>query len=123
MGRSFVIDTNIAIAQLEARVIDPLPKGVYAMSIIGEIEILVYPGVTPEYERDVHQFLNQIQIIGISGAVKEEAVRIRRTFRLKLPDAIIAATSVVLGATLLSNDRDFGRLTGISVVSLPVLGP
>ncbi|MXX11364.1 MAG: type II toxin-antitoxin system VapC family toxin, partial [Nitrospira sp. SB0667_bin_9] len=45
-------------------------------------------------------------IYSIDQDVKEEAIRLRRKSRLKLPDAIIAATAMCHDAVLVTNDNE-----------------
>ena len=45
-----------------------------------------------------------IGIMDIANDVKKESIALRRNTRLKLPDCIIAATSIVLDAILLTDD-------------------
>jgi predicted nucleic acid-binding protein len=49
-------------------------------------------------------------VIDIGDRVKMEAIALRAAFKLKLPDAIIAATALVLDATLLTADKDMLRV-------------
>lgn len=43
-----------------------------------------------------------------------QTIEVRKNYRIKLPDAIIAATAMVHGFTLVSrNDADFGKITGL----------
>lgn len=44
-------------------------------------------------------------IVEIDNLIKQHTVRLRREHRLRLPDAIIAATAVSHEATLLTNDQ------------------
>ena len=44
-------------------------------------------------------------MVDLTAAVKSETIRIRREIRLRLPDAIIAATATALEARLLTNDE------------------
>jgi predicted nucleic acid-binding protein len=55
-------------------------------------------------------FLDAVRIVPFNLAIQDETVSIRRAGRLKLPDAIIAATAVKLGAVLLTADEHFERL-------------
>ena len=76
------------------------------ISIITWMEVLVGSRV----ERDEHTraFLGRFSKIDISAAIAERAVRLRRTMHLKLPDAIIYATALETGRTLVTlNSRDF----------------
>jgi len=62
---------------------------------------------------------------GLSDAVIERTIRLRRSVRMKLPDAIIAATAFELDAAVVTHDRrDFARVPGLRVVDpLPPTGP
>ncbi len=46
--------------------------------------------------------------------VKSLAIRLRREHLLKLPDAIVAATALSLGAPLMTNDAKLLRVPGLS---------
>jgi predicted nucleic acid-binding protein len=46
--------------------------------------------------------------------VKKLAIILRREHQLKLPDAIVAATALSLGATLVTNDVKLLRLPGLT---------
>ena len=116
----FVIDTNVAI-DLTADKITVLPHGIRLVSIVTEMELLAYSRLTPEAEQRRIDFLESTVIIPLDVVVKNEAIRIRRfaSPRLKLPDAIIAASAVVLDATLVTNDETMLRLNwpGFAVCS------
>ena len=78
-----------------------------AISHVTWMEVLV-GAVGAEEERTVRSFLGAFEVISLDEAVAEEAVLLRRTRRLKLPDAIIFATARVHGRDLATrNTRDF----------------
>jgi predicted nucleic acid-binding protein len=108
----YVFDTNTVIGNLNGKTMR-LPAGRRFISIITEMEVLAKPDITPEAERDIQDFLKGITIIPLSGEIKWEAIRIRRTGspRLKLPDAIVAATAVILNARLVTADERLIKLT------------
>jgi predicted nucleic acid-binding protein len=57
-------------------------------------------------------------IIGfLAGEIEDEAIAIRRAARLKLPDAIIAATALTSEATLVSADDDFSKVNDLAVLN------
>ena len=77
-----------------------------AISIISWMELLVGTDSAVEYE--VRKFLLNFKVVPLTPAVAERAVVIRRGSRLKLPDAIIKATSEEDGRVLVTrNTRDF----------------
>jgi predicted nucleic acid-binding protein len=107
----YVFDTNVIIRHLNDRT-SVLWKGRRFISVITEMEVLAKPHMPPEAEQEARDFLKGFSIIPLSDAVKHEAIRIRREAspRLKLPDAIIAATAVVLEAQLITADEKLSRL-------------
>jgi predicted nucleic acid-binding protein len=89
-----------------------LRSGDPVISEITEMELLAKPNISPEAEQKVYGFLEGLTIIPLSGTIKSEAIAIRREGlpRPKLPDAIIAATAVVLNAKLVTADDRLCRL-------------
>jgi predicted nucleic acid-binding protein len=71
------------------------------------MELLVYPELSPEKELYIRNFLNEVTIIPLTEEIKNEAIQIRRygVPRLKLADAIIAATAVIFEAALVTDDK------------------
>jgi predicted nucleic acid-binding protein len=67
--------------------------------------LLSFPTLTQTEEKTIRNFLDEIQIVEITPDVRDSAIRLRRDHRLKLPDAIIAATALTFNALLLTNDN------------------
>jgi len=103
----FVLDTNAVIYLLNDRMASSLPNGVYSVSIITEMELLSFSGLSVAEEVKIHEFLNVINRLPISAAVRDQAIYLRRKYRLKLPDAIIGASALTEQATLVTNDQTF----------------
>jgi len=111
----FLVDTNILIYYLEGRqeAVDFLRRnrGNLAVSAIAWMEVLSYP-FTPEQETVVRAFLNEFSLIEITMPVMELAVSLRKQKKMKLPDAVIAATSIYHNMTLVTrNTKDFKGLS------------
>jgi len=71
------------------------------------METLSYPFSADE-EQIVRAFLQEFRLIEISSPVMELSVEIRRMKKLKLPDAIIAASAVLHDFILVTrNIKDF----------------
>ncbi len=117
---SYVLDTNILLYWLGDRIENTLPKGTYFVSVISEIELLSYAGLDLIAEQQIRDFLSKLVIFGLRDDVKECTIALRKKYRLKLPDAAIEATARLMGATLLTNDFAFLKLTEIFVASLPL---
>jgi predicted nucleic acid-binding protein len=118
---SFVFDTNIVLYHLTGKLADPLPSGQLYVSVVTEIELLSYPLITPAEEDSVRQLLRRVQIVNITDSIKEQAIALRKAHRIKLPDALIAATAVGTASILISNDSSLSNLSGIPCQSLRLL--
>jgi predicted nucleic acid-binding protein len=78
-----------------------------AISRLTWMEVLV-GAAGAEEERTIRGFLSIFELHPIDEAVAEEAVRLRRSHRLKLPDAIVFATARLHRAELATrNTKDF----------------
>jgi predicted nucleic acid-binding protein len=94
------------------KIILSLPKADLFISVITRMEILAKPDHTPESEKAAREFLGELTVVPIIDTIECTAIAIRREAspRPKLPDAIVAATAVVLNAKLLTTDNKLGRL-------------
>ena len=93
----------------------PLPDGEYLVSVITEMELFSYPSLSPNSESLIRDFLNEVSIMGLTDSVKERAIAPRRKHGLKLPDAIVAATALVVEAELVTNDGKLDRVLDLKV--------
>jgi predicted nucleic acid-binding protein len=86
------------------------------LSFVSKIELLAYnpPQSNPTikaYKDSLHFFVAQSEILLIDEAIIQEAIRIRKTTKVKLPDCIIGATAIVNDLTLLSSNAiDFDKM-------------
>lgn len=121
MTGEFVLDTNIVLYFLSGRLAVPLPVGKYTISVITELELLAYPGLSGQEADQVETFISKISVAELTSSVKTHAIDYRKRLNLKLPDAIIAATARSLDATLLSNDQRLLTLSDPQVQSLSLI--
>ena len=115
------LDTNVVLYFLGGRLVNPLTLGQYFISVITEIELLSYPSLSLEEETQIIDFLNKITIIGIDSDIKNLTIAFRKQYKLRLPDAIIAATAKSLNATLFTNDVRLVNLTEINTQSVQIV--
>lgn len=56
-------------------------------------------------------FIDGSIVLDLSRDIVEQTIAIRKKYRLKLPDAFIAATAILNNFTLIAdNDKDFGKV-------------
>jgi predicted nucleic acid-binding protein len=104
-----LLDTNILIDFLNGVAEARSEMTLYpekAISIVTWMEIMV--GAAPEVQSATGSFLSSFEIVGLDGAIAEQAVALWRERRIKLPDAIIWASARQTGSLLITrNKRDF----------------
>jgi predicted nucleic acid-binding protein len=117
MNGSLFIDTNIAIYLLSGneQIADLLNEQTVYLSFVTELELLSKPAITPEEERHIKVFLGQCVVIDFLPGAKDTVIDLRRRYRMKLPDAIVAATAYLLGLPLATADRGFSRVDELTL--------
>jgi len=123
---SFLLDTNAVLDFLKGEEkittvfqTDMKDKPRF-VSEITRMELLGYPDITQEEEATINKFLSLVEILQCDEMVVNRVIQLRRlTKRLKLPDAIIAATAMEYQLVLVSRDNVFS----LSLLGLQVINP
>ena len=115
----WLVDTNVVIDAFAGR-----PEAVKAIAIarasrlewigyssITRLEVLGFPELAAADEAGLRQLLAQFSEAEVSAAVIERAIEIRKSVRIRTPDAIIAATALIYGASLVT--RNVGDFIGV----------
>lgn len=118
MGQKFLIDTCAVIKYLDnlfppqaISFMDALVDDDSKVSFITKIELLVWNPPNPNDIKIREEFLAGSEILYINDDVIIRATQIRKETKIKLPDAIIAATAIANNFVLLSdNDNDFNKV-------------
>ncbi|HEX8460664.1 MAG TPA: type II toxin-antitoxin system VapC family toxin [Segetibacter sp.] len=125
MAKKYLIDTNVVNDFLRnalppegmrfiAKVINETP----IISLITKIELFSFNA--PEEEAQIiEDFVSSSKLIDFTDEIVQETIMIRKTARIKIPDALIAATAVVSNLVLITrNTSDFK-----GIVNLQMLDP
>ncbi len=68
--------------------------------------------------RRYRAILETWRVIALDADIAESSARLRAIYRLKLPDAVQAASALAINAAaLVTNDRHFARLDSLTVLS------
>lgn len=121
----FLLDSNTVIylcnGGMPEKAIDFLRievgKGIY-LSVISEIKLLGFNSPTEREALIVESFVVGSSVIPLIRPIILKTIDIRKAYKIKLPDAIIAATALVYDFTLISrNDEDFRKITGLKYIN------
>ena len=114
-GNKILIDTNIALYLFngDQDLAAELQDTEAYVSFINELELLGYRGITEQEESWMELFLEECSIMDFNKGIKDITIDLRRKYKLKLPDAIIAATAIFLGIPLISADSHFDKITDL----------
>jgi predicted nucleic acid-binding protein len=92
----------------------------FAVTTVTIAEVLTGPLQAGEeaLARRYRGILESWQVCDLTADIAESAARLRATLRLKLPDAVQAASALVINAdALVTHDRDFPRVRSLRVIS------
>ena len=112
-GINYVLDTNIITYYLQGKEdVYPFLNGTFIfISFITELELYADPALSMGQEKKLKQLLETFTIFEINPFIKEHTIVFKRDFKLKIPDAIIAATALYLGYPLVTADKAFKKLS------------
>jgi hypothetical protein len=122
MGQGYLIDTNVVIDYLGNKLplsgssfIDNLPG---VISVITRIEILGCYNATPEQLSKLRPFIQSSVTYSLSEHYVQKTILLRQQHKIKLPDAIIAATAIAEGLTLVTrNSLDFKNIETLELLN------
>ena len=104
-------NTASAIAALKRAVLSDW----VGYSAITRLELFGYPDLTSNEEAVLVLLTGELEEVAVTSSVIDRAIQIRKSIRIKVPDAIIASTALEMDAVLMTrNEGDFkavGQLT------------
>ncbi len=92
----------------------------FAVTTVTIAEVLTGPLHAGEeaLARRYRGILQSWQVVELGIDIAESAARLRASLRLRLPDAVQAASALAINAAaLVTHDRDFVRVRGLNVLS------
>lgn len=124
MERSYLIDTNVIIDWLAGKFqanqqnfLNDVMNQIPIFSVITKIELLGF-NTSIGHEEMLRNFINDSLVINLSDQVVNECIAIRKSSKIKLPDALIASTAITFNHILLTrNTSDFSSLKGLEIIN------
>jgi len=125
MGQGYLIDSNVIIDYTALRLprkssdfVEQLFNNNFLISVAVKIEVLGFDDV-PDKLLAMEEFVNTAVLLPLDENVTKQAILLRRKYKkLKLGDAIIAATAIVYNLVLISrNTKDFENIEGLDLIN------
>ena len=125
MGQRYILDTNTIIDYIGDKLpqdssfaMDKVVNDELNISIIVKIETLGFNGEDSEMQK-LKDFLSLAKTYYVDDLIAQKTIDLRKKYRkLKLPDAIIAATALANNLTLISrNTKDFEDISGLICIN------
>lgn len=114
-----VIDTNILISWYKTGVIsnsNDLTSIAPVFSIITKIEALGFKEITKGESKAINKMLDSGELVYIDSGIAQRTIDLRQKYRIKTPDAIIAATALNNNSELwTANTSDFSNIEGLKL--------
>jgi predicted nucleic acid-binding protein len=122
VGKRYLIDSNVVIAYLDNKLprkgmqwLNAIIDGTPNISVITKIEVLRFK-TPPNSHKVLENFVKESIIFDLSENVVDQTIAICKSHRIKIPDAIIAATAIVFNLSLITqNIKDFKNINGIEL--------
>ncbi len=124
MGKRYLIDSNVIIDYTALRLpekgsdfVENLFDTDFLISVATKIEVLGFNDVLEKLVA-MEEFVNSATTLSLDELVTKHTINLRREYKkLKLGDAIIAATALVHNLIVISrNISDFKNITGLQVI-------
>jgi len=123
---NLLLDTNIIIYYFnglvsDKRIDDILKKG-FNISIITKIEFLSWQQL---YSDDLLRekalaFISHATVYELTDEIANATIQIRQQYKIKTPDAIIAATALVHGLDIATNNIDDFKYLDLDILSIEI---
>lgn len=126
MGKRYLIDTNVvrkyfdeSLSEKGLELLDKiLDSSESNISVITRIKLLSFTPTNETLVDFAHQFISYSTEYNLSEIIIKKTIELRKTIKMKLPDAIIAATALSHDFILLSdNDSDFGKVPFLKYIN------
>ncbi len=88
---------------------------IYIPTVV-RLELLSKPEMSPGEKTAILEFLSQFRSMALDQNIADIAADLRRIYKLKTADSIIAATAIFTGSALVTrNVKDFKNIQGLIV--------
>ncbi len=122
MGQGILVDTNTAIDYLAdllpVNAVEIIEGAKSNISVVTRIELLSWPNATTDDTNMLSDFITDCIVIELSEPVITKTIEVRKKYKLKLGDAVIAATALQNELKLYTrNVKHFDKVPELKIVN------
>jgi predicted nucleic acid-binding protein len=117
-GSEIFLDTNACIYFLNGDEVltDFLHGQNIYISVITEIELFAFHGSNTKSIEILNDFINSITVLDIDKEIKALTIQLRKIYKLKIPDTIIAASALALSLPIITADKSFKKIADLDLI-------
>jgi predicted nucleic acid-binding protein len=120
MEQEYLIDTNSVVDILDNKLptlsANLIENCINNISVVTKIELLSWQNGKDFQYKILERYISESNIISLTNSIVSETIHIRKSYQLKIPDAIIAAK--VYGYTLITrNVKDFELIKDLKILN------
>lgn len=121
----YLLDTNFLINYFKGSfegnaslIADSIINQTTYISVITRIELLGWKSIVAEDENIIREFISDSIVFSLEESIIIRTISLRKNIKIKVPDAIIAATALEHNLQLLThNIKDFKNVPGLIVIN------
>lgn len=125
MGQTYLLDTNIIIYILNGTLkvkqspeLKAVAKTSINISVISKMKLLDWNAPNKQEFQLLEDFVDNAYIEELTDEIVDKTIAIKKSKKIKLPDAIIAATAIENNHILITrNESDFNSISGLTFVN------
>ncbi|HAT76087.1 MAG TPA: VapC toxin family PIN domain ribonuclease [Flavobacterium sp.] len=118
-GIKHLVDTNFLIHTDQRNpVVEPFLNENIAISFISEMELLGVFSISKSKKASMQRIINECYVLEMNQSIKIVAIDLKQKYKLKLPDAIIAATAIHYNLMFITSDADFKSIKELELIYL-----
>jgi predicted nucleic acid-binding protein len=87
------------------------------ISVVSRIELSILPNASIEQTEIMMQYLDYCNILELSELVILKVIDLRKKYKIRDFDSIIAATALVYNLTIITTDKDFLNIKNLKVIN------
>jgi predicted nucleic acid-binding protein len=121
---AYLIDTNVVIYYFNGLTKDEklheIITSSFHISIITKIEFLGWGQFLTDTNlyAKAKEFINYANVLELNAEIAEQTITLRQQFKTKTPDAIIAATALINGLIVVTNNADDFKRLGVKIFTV-----